>query len=298
MRKVVAVITACMMLPAIADVSPDPSIPVVPAGQALENLPPPPDSHRVARDRQASDSAGQTATERTRITLKPGTNELVKVAVNHLNRIVTPYSEPRVTTSSQVTTEVRDNVIYIGTTETAPITLFITEKGSEDEALSVTLIPREIPPREIILSLAGGTQPLTITRKAESWEQAQPYIATIEQLFRSLARGELPPGYQFDQGPKGQLPACRQTGLRIDFSQGQTVLGNRLIVHIGVATNASSKPLEFIEDACGDWDVAAVAAFPRNALQPGERTEIYVAMKRDYVREITVKRPSLLRGGR
>ena len=63
MRKVVAVITACMMLPAIADVSPDPSIPVVPAGQALENLPPPPDSHRLARDPQTSDSAGQTATE-------------------------------------------------------------------------------------------------------------------------------------------------------------------------------------------------------------------------------------------
>ncbi len=79
-------------------------------------------------------------------------NEIVQVAQGHLNRIVTPFENPKVTSTSPATTEARDNVIYIGTSGTSPVTIFITEKGSEDLALSLTLIPKQIPPREIFLS--------------------------------------------------------------------------------------------------------------------------------------------------
>ena len=178
------------------------------------------------------------------------------------------------------------------------MTLFITEKGSEEQALSLTLIPRKIPPREIFLQLKESKSNIRYTKHAEKWEQSQPYVATIERLFRTLALGQLPPGYSFQHDPQGQLPACRQTGLLFDFQAGQTVMGHNLIVHVGIATNMSPHSIEFIENTCGDWDVAAVSAFPRNVLNPGERTEIYVAQKRNYTREIKVKRPSLLLGGK
>lgn len=299
-RNIVTALTSfvCMTfltVTALAE-SPVPLIPVVPAAKAKANLKPPPQSHNKKTVKQKISQSEQYK-DRSQVPMEPGVNEIIQVSVNHLNRIVTPYSEPKITTSSPATTEIRDNVIYIGTTQEIPLTLFITEKGSEDQALSLTLIPRKIPPREIFLQLKDGTKLSTYTKKAEKWEQSQPYVATIEQLFRTLALGELPPGYSFTTEPTGQLPACRQTGLAFDFEIGQTVVGHNLLVYIGVAKNVSPHVLEFIENTCGDWDIAAVAAFPRNVIHPGQRTEIYVAKKRNFKREIKVKRPSLLLGG-
>lgn len=295
MLKIVGFFSTFLFCCAVAaePVSPIPVIPVVPAVKAKANLTPPPETVR-------SDSGESAAgyRDRSQITMEPGVNEIIEVAVNHLNRIVTPYATPKITTSSAVTSKVRDNVIYIGTAQEAPVTLFITETGSEDQALSLTLIPRKIPPREIFLNLKLDSKTITYTKEAEKWEQSQPYIVTLEEAFRTLALGQLPPGYSFEEHPEGDIPACRQTGLKFDFQSGQTVTGHNLIIHIGVAANNSPHAVEFMESTCGDWDVAAVSAFPRNVLNPGEKTEIYVAMKRNYKREIKVKRPSLLLGGK
>ncbi len=301
MREVTGFVIAGLFCAAVAAESAVPVIPVVPAAKAKADLPqaprPNPSAHPSA---PLSEPSGEMLKAPSRVALEPGVNEIIPVAVSHLNRIVTPYEAPLITTSSPATTEVRDNVIYIATDHEAPLTLFVTEKGSEEQALSLTLIPRKIPPREIFLSLKGASvaSAAPSTRRAEKWEQAQPYIKTVEELFRTLALGQLPPGYSFAEAPQGELPACRQTGLSFDFARGQTVVGHNLRVHIGTAHNTSPHAVEFAEDSCGDWDIAAVAAFPHNALEPDERTEIYVAQKRNYQREIAVKRPSLLLQGR
>lgn len=262
-------------------------IPSVPAAAAKANLEPRP----------------TPGLDRRVLMMKPGVNEIVQVAQIHLNRIVTPFERPSVKTVSNATVETTDNVIYVSTPEESPVTLFVTETGSEDAALSLTLIPKKIPPRELTLRLAGhgsavnmAGSNLAASKKAEKWEKSQPYISSIESLFRALALGELPAGYKFNDKPIGELPACRQQGIRVDFSKGQTVVGASFVVQIGVATNVSSEPLEFMEDTCGNWDIAAVAAFPRVALQPGEKTEVYVAMKRNFRKEMTIKRPSLVGG--
>ena len=278
-----------------------PMIPVVSAQKAKANLAPPPpkkDSGKKSEPAKAH-TPGVVNLDKSHITMQSGVNEIVQVAVSHLNRIVTPYDNPKVTTSSQATTEVRDNVVYIGTTNESPLTLFITEMGSEEQALSLTLIPKKIPPREIFLNLpkTQGNE-IRVTKKAAKWEKSQPYLITIESLLKGLALGELPSGYSFLKVASGVLPVCRQTGIEFDFKAGQTVTGHNLVVHIGVAKNTSPEPIEFVEDTCGAWDVAAVAAYPRNALEPGEMTEIYVAKKKHYRKEIKVDRPSLLRGGK
>ena len=79
--------------------------------------------------------------------MTPGVNQLVPVALGHLNRIVTPFAQPRVNTTSQASTEVRDHVIYVAPSEPVPVTLFITEADSEQQALSLTLVPKRIPAR-------------------------------------------------------------------------------------------------------------------------------------------------------
>lgn len=274
-----------------------PVIPVVSAVKAKANLEP---INKVNKRQGAAlnnEFKGQKVNiDRSKLVMQPGVNEIVQVAQGHLNRIVTPFENPKVTSTSPATTEARDNVIYIGTSSSVPVTLFITEKGSEDLALSLTLIPKKIPPREIFLSLGSQLNGAVVTTTAKKWEESQPYIASLESLFKSLALNELPRGYQFSDQTEGELPKCRQAGLSFNFTTGQTVLGHHFIVHIGLAENKSSTPIEFIESTCGDWDIAAVSAFPRVALNPGERTEIYVIQKRNYKREIKVTRPSLLMG--
>lgn len=277
-------------------------IPVSPVSIAKSNLTPPPQRDRPQR--------GGTImfNDQNEIVIKPGTNEIIRVAVNHLNRIVTPFESPKVTTVKSVTTEVKDNVIYIATGEEDPITLFITEGDVQDLAISLTLIPQKIPPREISLRMppdalhriaAAGS------RKAENWETSQPYISTIEALFKSVALQEIPPGYRMSSEEFNVSPVCREAdldkgfshkGLSFSFKGGQVLVGHHLVMHIGVVSNITTRPIEFVNALCGDWNVAAVATFPHQIILPGESTEVYVAIKKNYQRDIRQQRPSLIKG--
>jgi conjugal transfer pilus assembly protein TraK len=178
--------------------------------------------------------------------------------------------------------------------------MFITEQGSEARALSLTMVPRKVPPREVFLKLDD----LTIAAgyvsnpKAERWERSKPYIETIRTVFRNLALGEVPTGYNISSIPNTiVLPSCNQPGMDVSFSGGQLMTGHSLSVFVGVAENLTSQPQEFIEASCGNWDVAAVSTWPLKVLEPGQRTEVYVAQKQVRDRTSSSKRPSLL-GGR
>lgn len=277
-----------------------PIMPFVPASKAKANLVPLKQIKQTNKTNVAKfnkSRSRQVDIKRSNIVMTPGVNEIVQIAQNHLNRIVTPFDSPKVTSSSSATTKTRDNVIYIGSSESTPITLFITEKGSEDLALSLTLIPKKIPPREIFLNLNNQHNQTKISKNAKRWEESQPYISSLESILKSLALNQLPKGYTLTNKDTKLLPVCRQTGLKFNFKNGQTILGHHFIIHIGVTENVSPIAIEFIESTCGDWDIAAVAAFPRVALNPGEQTEVYVIQKRNYQREIKVTRPSLLMAG-
>lgn len=272
-------------------------IPVVPASVMKKNVPEPIKTAKT--DAARSMQTLPDLSEESVLTMELGVNQIVPIAVGHLNRIVTPFDEPMVTTTSDATTEIRENVVYVATEGEAPVTMFITQKGNESKALSLTMVPRRIPPREIFLKMAGGMlmPGMFSNSKAERWEESQPYVETIRGVFRKMALGEVPQGYTMNKTPKSQaLLACSQTGLSFDFANGQILMGHHLMVLVGVATNVSSQPIEFKESLCGNWDVAAVAAWPLIVLEPGQKTEVYVAKKQKRGVAPVSKRPSLLRG--
>lgn len=295
-------VASLLVSPAMAEVQ----IPVEPVNMSVPN--------NVLRDNvpalTGSNGGGSTANstprrtemnDNPRLVMTPGVNEIVPVAVSHLNRIVTPFAEPAINTTSNATVNIEDNVVYVATNEENPVTLFITQKGSQARALSLTLVPRRIPPRELFLELEGGASQAALigNPRAERWETSQPYIDTLRGVMRSLALGDIPQGYTLhDTNSQQRLPSCQQPGFNFRFAGGQTMVGHRLTVSIGVATNVSGQPLEFKEQSCGDWDVAAVAAWPRNVLSPNERTEIYVIRRADGAapESSTSARPSLLGG--
>lgn len=279
--KVLSLVVA-MACPLVTNAA-EPVIPVVPIA-AQSNLPQPmPSDIKEKLDRRS-------------ILMKSGVNEIVSIAMGHMNRIVTPFDQPKAKTASSATIEIDKNVVYVSTSSEEPVTLFITDGVSQDQALSLTLIPQRIPPREVSLELPAVNSYVRASREreAEKWERSEPYLSVIQELFKSLALGQLPPGYQFAQKAEGQLPACRQTGLTFDFTRGQTVVGHSFIVHIGTATNYSQKNVEFVNETCGDWNIAAVSSFPLDVLGPSQKTEVYVVEKKNYAKEISVKRPSLL----
>lgn len=283
------------------------SIPVVPVSVVTNPSPngaPPP---RIPMPGQAQATATQSpgGTELAinsagTIVMRRGVNEIIPVAVHHLNRIVTPFSSPVVKTVASADVSTEGNVVYVATGETAPVTLFISEEGSQDISLNLTLVPRQIPSREVFLQLEDGMLAGGQTfgsSKADRWERSQPYVEAIRSVFRGLALGELPQGYSLARFPAGrQAPNCSMEGLEFKFKGGQLLSGHNMQVSVGVVQNVSHAPVEILESVCGGWDVTAVAAWPNNLLMPGQKSEVYVAERISRSTKSTSKRPSLLGG--
>jgi len=240
------------------------------------------------------------------IRVAPGTTAIVEVAIDHLNRLVTPFAAPQVRTVSPATTEVDGNAVYVATTSEEPVSLFITEKGDTATAIALTLAPRHIPPREVRLVLTGGVvrapappsepssrpatkSPAVVTRND------QPYVEQLATAFRALAQNRVPPGFVLRKAGRQERVACRQTGLSV--TTAQVLEGRGLRIVAARARNQGKQPMTLEETRCSaaaDSDVAAVAAWPRSRLAPGEETELYLALR---PREPTTERgerPSLL----
>lgn len=236
------------------------------------------------------------------VRVSPGTTTVLEVAQGHLNRIVTPFASPAVRTVSAAQTQVDGNVVYVASGEEEPVTLYISDSGNPDIAVGLTLAPRRIPPREIRLALQG-VQGLTHVASVQDAGPAeagwaggtgQPYVEGVVAAFRDIARNQVPPGYGLHKAGDREGIRCAQGALKL--SRGQVLDGTQLRIYTAVARNAGTSELVLDERGCSAPGavVAAVAAWPRVRLAPGEETELYVAMRpRDAERERR-DRPSLL----
>ncbi|MDH3770329.1 MAG: type-F conjugative transfer system secretin TraK, partial [Nitrospirota bacterium] len=126
-------------------------------------------------------------------------------------------------------------------------------------------------------------------------ESNQPYLDRLPDLLRTLAQGDLPPGYELSGEVPGSHPACEASpAFEVSFEGGQYAVGARLEVFIGVVENTGTTVTEFQEVWCGTSEVVAVALWPSVVLQPGELTEIYIVRRLVFPEEQGRDRPSLL----
>lgn len=285
-----AIVVAAFLLPVVVLAV---ELPVVPLSaiqeSKAETITPPAEVNVTKPERAPISEALKSVPHATRqdMTVTPlkvisGVNEIVEVAVGHLNRIVTPFESPEVYTASQAKTKVVGNVVYVGTDKTASVGLYITHKGEGGaEAISLTLVPKRIPPRELrvqIQSFANGGD-----GRARRWEESHPYVETLRNLFRTIALGDRPAGYELREKPSKWVPPCDTPawaqGLTFDFGKGQSAIGHHFEVAIGLVRNGSDRPIELDETWCAGHDIAAIAFWPRNLLEPGQSTEAYVAKR-------------------
>jgi len=180
------------------------------------------------------------------------------------------------------------------------VSLFITEAGDTATAISLTLAPRHIQPREVRLVLTGGlvrTAAPKIRSPRPLVRNDQPYVEHIASAFRALAQNRVPAGYGLRKVGRGERLNCRQPGL--SATTAQVFEGRGLRILAARARNQGKQPVELEEGRCtggSDSVVAAVSAWPRSRLAPGEETELYVALRPREPGSERGERPSLLGG--
>jgi conjugal transfer pilus assembly protein TraK len=260
----------------------------------------------------AAPTAVVHAADAREISVRPGINTIIPVAIGHINRIKTPFSTAFIDTADGSEMQVRGSVIYIAPTQTRPVTMFVSEQGDESLAMSLTLVPENIPPVEVSLNfdprLIGAGTPVPAPPSGPAIPAAsglpamgqQDYVDEIRTVMRELALGDIPRGYTMSALGAGRYPSCVTdpgSGFQVSFERGQHFQGGSLEIVVGAVQRVSGiGRAEFKEVWCGrSAAVAAVALFPSPLMAPGDDAEVYIVLRQAAATVATDQRPRLVR---
>ncbi|CRI65233.1 exported hypothetical protein [Thiocapsa sp. KS1] len=232
------------------------------------------------------------------LAVTPGTTVLIEIAIGHLNRIVTPFADPVVHTVSNASTQVDGSVVYVATDTEEPVALYIGDGHGSILALALTLAPRYVPPREVRLTVPGyqGTRTGNTPRAAVDPVVAMPmlanasdrdgngpaYVSDLVEQLRALAQGRMPESFRIAKGSSGAKLRCAE-GLKV--RSGERAEGPASDLLKARVANTATHSITLEHDTCrpdaATATVAAMAAWPRRVLAPGEETEVFLLLARD-----------------
>lgn len=240
------------------------------------------------------------------MTVNSNINARFGIALYHANRILTPFKNPEIQTSSTAGISVEQGIVYVTTDRADPISMFIYDRADPTMALSLTLIPQEMGPVSTKVNLAGYEAPAPGAQYARSsdgelansFETEDAYVNTLKTLFKGLALGKVPAGYGLDviRGGHPLMPTCNLPGVR--FEPVQVLTGHAVIALVARATNYGYQPIEFAEGACRSSRLLATAAWPTSTIGAGQSVEVYIAVRAPDEGDAMPDRPSVIAGGR
>lgn len=256
----------------------DLSLPAIPPSVATAAV----EASAAARERLSAediDSEAPAVETESAIEIEPGTTQLLRIARNYLNRLITPFEDPRVLTVNSVEVRKEGASVFLATSSEKPVGVHILSNDPDDtRGISLTLVPARIPPKTIELKWrTSGVEgaPRALSPRAKRWEQSAPYVEKLLELAELIARGEVPPGYSLARGSSDVI--CDVPGLT--FETGQQLTGARFSVFVQRVTNAALSAVELIGNAgCNVPGIALVAPWPEAHLAPGASTELYVVV--------------------
>lgn len=261
------------------------------------------DRARIVQARPASERTGVSPPPPV-IRSENGQAVVFNIAVAHLNRIVTPFEKPAVKTTSTASIATDKGILYVSTSLDEPVAMFVHDADDPSQALSLTMVPAEIPPVSTTVELVGYSPKKSVLtdrspEDARSYELAHPYPQMVTALMRDLALGKIPDGYGFEElnGPHPAMPVCG-FGPGVWVEERQMAIGSSLIVFVAKVTNRAGMAVELHEEACAQEQVRAVASWPKRSLLPGESTELFVAIDAGYAEDDGLRRPSVIGGSR
>lgn len=218
--------------------------------------------------------------EQETLVIRPGINHVMAVSRSHLNRIVTPISSPRVRTTSNAQIDVRGSALFVQPQDDRPIAMYVRREGTEDPEFLLTLVPKQIPPRETRLIMSEeDLSRFSAAGSAQDWEEKGDYKTTITKLLRAIALGEVPPGYSMRRHTTND-PAVFCADPVLKLTPVQIIEGHNLSVTVAAGKNISGSDIEVNEVQCQLPAVAAVSTYPTPYLRPGQSTEVYIVNRR------------------
>lgn len=237
------------------------------------------------------------------IKAKMGVTEIVPIAKGQINRIVTPFEKPNgVSSATGLKITVQGQALFVATNVDEPAGLFIVDEKNPEAAISVTLIPSDIPPREVFISLSPNADIPKFSKSSSSSNannergEIMPHEESLKNLMRELAFGELPSGYSLSDPKKENVSKCYQKGFRITLGQVLEGANNQRIL-VFLAKNISGKDLLFDEQSCYRKGVVAISAWPETLVSKNKETEVFVYLRTDgsEEKEVNSGRPSLIK---
>jgi len=237
------------------------------------------------------------------ITLKDGVTEIIPVSQGRMNRFITPFKDPVIKMTDRPDADISraDSILYVLINSSNAVSLFIMDRSDPMHAMSLTLVPTDIPPVQVTLHLAGWKPPATTEvayAPPSATESDNPYVASVLQLMRELALHKVPQGYSLTVEPPSDIPAARCAIPGATVRQAQWLVGHAIGAIVARVTNQSLDGIDLRESDCAGDNVLAVAAWPHVHLEPGEQTELYVLVRRRAPADASEKRPSVIGQGR
>lgn len=201
-----------------------------------------------------------------------GVNEMVPVSSMMPNRIATPFAKPKVVDFSNTDFTVVGSDVYVNVKGREPIGIFIRDDRPESPAISLTLMPREIPGVTVLVSIDGGYKTAGRSAKAQDDEQeASGYEDMLRKMMRRVVLERPISGYTETNldtgvamiGPLRVVPEKQLSGEQFD------VYRYRII-------NTSKEALELSEESFYQAGVKAVAFYPAVRLEPWQSTKVFI----------------------
>jgi conjugal transfer pilus assembly protein TraK len=228
---------------------------------------------------------------------KPGRTESVVIAKGKLNRIVTPYADPKVLTVDNVETKIEGSAVYIATDSETPVSMFISDTETEN-TISLQLTPQErLMPVEIRIeqdpSKASPTEAAS-SRTDTFFRQDSPYVTEIKAIMQNLGKQQIPQGFTLEEVTNELRSAGVCHAANLTFMPGQLLSGHDSRIVIVIAQNNGPAVSVFEEAYCAGENIMAVAAWPKVRLESGEKTEVFILMRLPEGKSGEEVRPALL----
>lgn len=249
----------------------------------------------IDNDKPNSDAGFQAG-----VTIKPtrGKTEIVNIAIGKLNRIVTPYANPKAMTVDDAETKIDGSVVYVATDSNIPISMFISDaETSGANAISLQLVPKDLSTSaEIIIegNLSTVAQSEADPSQSSLFRHNSPYISDIKTIMQNMGKQKIPQGFTLGEvtADMRSRSICQNAGLT--FTAGQLLSGHDSMIIVLVAQNKGSTAHVFEETFCAGENVMAVAAWPKIRLAPGDKTEIFILMRIPEGKAGEENRPALI----
>lgn len=243
------------------------------ASPAALNLPLPKPSKPDAQDLPGLGKTPGVITENKIKSVKVGgdRNERIYISLTQLNKIATPFADPKAIDASGATLKAVGQDLFIKPAGDQPITIYITD-GGVGQSVGVTLVPQaNLPAQSIVIEPEAPATKIQSTAAAQDEMVPSDYVGRLTSHIKALALGKTPNGFA-----KSKLVRAIATNPQMLYETQHKYVGSTYDIYTYKLTAIAEKPVELSEEAFYTPSVRAVAFYPSAMLQKGESTQVYV----------------------